>query len=966
MKNITNKKFSLKPVVAALALATAAGAAYAAPTVNQMPGAGQLQAVSLGSAGTSITGNVIGAPITGLVNGATIGVDGKVVLRWGGTGAPVDAANPVGFNLGSNATLTFSAISGGSAVLNIDASGNASQIYGNLVSSVVPYGFAPAMFISNANGIVVGAGARIVAPSGVGLIGANLNNTTSVNDFVGNNGWVIPAAPAYGNSFVSFGAVPTTGNVTIAGAINGDAVLNLPAKYIFVAGNNISVLNTGNLFGTAVAIEAGLVASPQLAAVGGLSNQTVNRLWNVDSGNVAACCYVGPGPGEINVAAGAIGNVTNEGSISAAGLSMADYLLIAAKGNIRSGVLGSTDTQVGLYSDQGTYISSYSDTSKIELYNVVSGYTTNKTLPFLYVNAFTLGPTGFRPDVTIEAIKPGAQPSAITTTDEVFIFGGNVVINSTINHAFNPPGVNGRDLVIDGSKSVTISKDVGAGDGVYITSGGPLTISGNVISDLDGLAGGNIYITNTGANAPTTISGLLGVPATTSDPIEVYTNGPTTFTSTSTVINVNGYVDIHNDGTGAGNFTTLAGDIFAGDWFHVQNSLSKANKPLTISGDIIAVNGLDVDNVGGSAGNTTTISGTLTSLNSYVDVYHLGLPTGKLTISGSVSADTYAYLFSDGHAQIGMVDAGIDIYATVYGTTFNIDGPWTAGNEIDIYSPIAQTKLTPAAVLTAPDVYLTGLSFKGVNDAGNSYANLSEKPTAQIVTNYLEVDLTGSINGPIAGTTNWLVNSMDIAPLFTLAPVGVSITAHGGGFQAVNLRVLGDAWVDSGATTTPFIGVPLTSGGLPAGGLQGNLGSQLIVQADGYLEVYGTPTGSVFGPPQAFQWPGGAVFKAGTTLQTFTPIYNAWSVASPPFGGVFFEAPYIAMGGIIATSGTAWANFSTQPVTGDPVVYQIRQLSPTAFGFVATSEFVHNAYSFTVTGGAPCVVTGPTTWTACP
>jgi hypothetical protein len=290
---------------------------------------------------------------------------------------------------------------------------------------------------------------------------------------------------------------------------------------------------------------------------------------------------------------------------------------------------------------------------------------------------------------------------------------------------------------------------------------------------------------------------------------------------------------------------------------------------------------------------------------------------------------------------------------------------WAAGFS-PAFAYVAPDALTPAAVLTAPEVYLTDLSFKGVNASGNTYTALSEKPAAQIVTNYLEVDLTGSINGPIAGTTNWLVNSMDVAPLNTLGAVGLSISAHGGGFQAVNLRVLGDAWVDSGRTTTPFIGVPLTTGGLPAGGLQGNLGSQLIVQADGYLEVYGTPTFSLFGPPQAFQWPGGAVFKAGTTLQTFTPIYNAWSVASPPFGGVFFEAPYIALGGIIATSGTAWANFSTQPVTGDPVVYQIRQLTPTAFGFEATTEFVHNAYSHTVTGGAPCIVTGPTTWTACP
>ena len=93
------------------------------------------------------------------------------------------------------------------------------------------------------------------------------------------------------------------------------------------------------------------------------------------------------GTGDINVAAGATGNVTNEGSISAAGVALDEYLLIGAKGNVRSGVLGSTDTQVGLFSDQGTYIvDSYSNTGKVELYNVVSGYTTNKTLPFLAVN----------------------------------------------------------------------------------------------------------------------------------------------------------------------------------------------------------------------------------------------------------------------------------------------------------------------------------------------------------------------------------------------------------------------------------------------------------------------------------------------------------------------------------------------------------------------------------------------------
>ena len=243
-------KFALTPVATALAFALSAGAAVAAPTPNQMPGAGQLQAISLGSAGTNLTGTVIGTPITGLVSGALIGIDGKVVLRWGGAGAPVDATNPAGFNLGSNASLFFGAISANSAVLNIDASGNASQLYGNLVSTTAVYGFAPTIAVANANGIVVAAGARIVVPppSGLFLLGVDMNNATSVNEFVANNGWILPNPPTLGTSHISYGAVSPNGNISIAGAINGDLVTNTPTSYIFVGGNNIDVLNTGNLF----------------------------------------------------------------------------------------------------------------------------------------------------------------------------------------------------------------------------------------------------------------------------------------------------------------------------------------------------------------------------------------------------------------------------------------------------------------------------------------------------------------------------------------------------------------------------------------------------------------------------------------------------------------------------------------------------------------------------------------------
>lgn len=99
MTSVVNQKFALKPVVAALALATAAGAAYAAPTPNQMPGAGDVTNVSLGS--TTPLG-----PIIDLVNPTTITVDGKVVIKWGNP-ASAESKNPFGFNLGSNAALFF-------------------------------------------------------------------------------------------------------------------------------------------------------------------------------------------------------------------------------------------------------------------------------------------------------------------------------------------------------------------------------------------------------------------------------------------------------------------------------------------------------------------------------------------------------------------------------------------------------------------------------------------------------------------------------------------------------------------------------------------------------------------------------------------------------------------------------------------------------------------------------------------
>jgi len=973
MTSVVNTKFAVKPVTAALALAMSAGVALAAPTPNQMPGAGIVVGASLGS------GVPVGAKYLNMVSGDNILVDGKVVIRWGKSSdwAPGDeTTNPYGFNLGSNALLGFYGTTAGSAVLNIDASGNPSQIFGTLQAhDNGGAGFVPQLFLSNANGIVVGAGGRIVAPAGVGLIGANMDNSVSINDFTANNDvWVNPNPPALGNSYLTFGALPTSGatpgKIEIGGYINGDLVTNDPAKYILVAGNNVNVLNTGNIFGEKVIINAGVIATASTATVNGVTNTTVNRLFNVDTSTEIAFGSVGSAPYELTISGPAgSGNIVNEGSISARGLGINDVISLQGAGNIRSGIDGNNDTLVGLFSDQGVWIDSYSNDSTIQLYNVIAGYTTNKTLPYLEVNFYATNQPGsitaqsFRSDVLVKAITPGIQPSSITTLEDVSIWGGNVTIASTINHTLAADGSpNGDyDLTLDATEALVVSADVGAGANVYLRAGTDMTISGNVISDTDGNGYGGIY--GEGGTGLTRVSGDLTVMGYDDIHFDVYND--TEFSGVSTT-NSGDFI-LHNYGQGADNKTTISGDIFSGDGVYITQYLSPLNAPVLISGNIVADGNIEISNLGSSFGNTTTVTGDVTSIFGNVAITNLGLLTGMLETSGVVSASGLVALTSDGDAKIGEV-WGSNILTTVGGLNLEVNGPWTAGTSATILSPLALAKFTPDGVVQAPAVTLAGLTYRGVDADGAAYQSSADKPDAQFITNIFTVTVAGNINAPLdsaVNPSNWPLNSMDIAPLVTLAPVLVSVTANGGGFQAVNLHVLGNAIFDTGGTTTPFIGVPLTTGGFPSGGLQGNLGSQLIVQADGSLTIIGTPTGSLTGPATAAQWPGGAAFIAGTTLQLLTPFYNAWTTESPAFGGSFFTAPVISLNSYIATSGTAWANFSTQPVTGNPTVYQIRQLGTNAFGFAATEAFVQNDYMSTVAGGPICFVTGPSTWTAC-
>ena len=145
-------------VAIALAIGSTAAMATTPPAVGQLPGKGGIVS------GHVAAGKVVNGQQTITIGNASDTAAANAVINWG-SGSAINAGGLGGFNIGAAARLAFTDGSGhGAAVLNIDSSGNPSQIYGKLS------GTGTSVFVANANGIVVGSGASLSSTAGVGLI----------------------------------------------------------------------------------------------------------------------------------------------------------------------------------------------------------------------------------------------------------------------------------------------------------------------------------------------------------------------------------------------------------------------------------------------------------------------------------------------------------------------------------------------------------------------------------------------------------------------------------------------------------------------------------------------------------------------------------------------------------------------------------------------------------------------------
>ena len=377
--------FKRTTLAAAIALTFATQAAFAGtPSSNQLPGKGVVTSGSV----TSSNKNV---PSSGA---ETITLGKNTVITWGGSGTPkINTGQPGGFNIGSQAALTFS---GSYPVLNIDASGNPSQIMGSLKST-------GDLFVANGNGIIVsGSGASITSTGGmVGLLGdsssSSLNypsgglNTNSTYDGISING-------------------QSGGNVTVSknASISGSTVL-------IASGGNVNVgdLSAVTSSGTSTAhtvLSAGLPINPT-----GFTSNNTNAVLTVSGQAQAYTTF------------------QSAGKLVTTNTSSKNYTDFATKTQNN----GTLTLKIGTLDNEGTLYATNLNPSSSKFNTLNNGVINLATQSIIHLNGNVTNNGQFN----IDSVSLGGS-GGLQVTKQLYglvkIQGGNLTNNGTIDGSYSP------------------------------------------------------------------------------------------------------------------------------------------------------------------------------------------------------------------------------------------------------------------------------------------------------------------------------------------------------------------------------------------------------------------------------------------------------------------------------------------------------------------------------------------------
>ncbi|WP_437559103.1 beta strand repeat-containing protein [Acidithiobacillus sulfuriphilus] len=735
-------KRRLNTIAVSVALALSAPAAFALPTIapTQLPGNG---AVVYGTATASAA--VVTNTNTGTV---TVG-SAATVINWGATtGATLfSGSSTPGFNIGASAAVIFNNNSAGTAqVLNVDVTGNPTQIYGALSATtggLATAGDAPTIFVANANGIVVGNGAVINAPMGLGLVNADLSGSAAQSlatmgvlplSFQGATGGVSISAGADLHGIGSFLLVAGAGTVNIAGTVGTTATEpNVP---LYIDGGVGGYATTGGFYqhdeGTASSLSTLTTSNYNNGFVYQDAPTTVNlNLGTTQSAyNLVNHSMIGVN-GDLNVS-GNIANIANS-KISWAGTFTNTGIL---QSGTQSGV--SLAPYTG-YTDLTSYNGIYNNTTQAAYGGFVnaSGAILNAG-SYLYFTGASFDNEG-----TINLGGASYNEITITATQGNITLGGTIsLINTGTTASPNHPYLGYVDLYADSIVGQTVNINAalaGVTESVYVSA-----TNLNVNAPVSVGSGGSFYFE------------AMGSKNTAAAPVMNSMN----VSSTGSISAGDVYIDTTNNGYQSVTNLTVNGSIAATassgavKLGYVQSSNGSFNAINNLSGaGFISGNNIDFANLIGSVNNIT--SGQILSNGFQLKAG----PSGTANISASLVGN---------HPQGFNVKVTGNVVLDSGGTSATSE----TGNGFSVTPP---ANLNSRLVVQATGNMLVNADTAGMSGGEFQVPGLVYLLANQSLTVNTTIDNAYTTNAPV-GYGVWLLSPVinDLYPIFTNGNSGVN------------------------------------------------------------------------------------------------------------------------------------------------------------------------------------------------
>ena len=889
-------RFAARPLSAAVLMALATPAAFAAVTATQLPGVGY---VVQGS--SSVTGSVATNTLT--INPASTA---PVVIQWGGSApaatvaATINGSGTAGFNIGAQATVKFTAAASKTApILNIDATGNPSMILGTMTAAGA---FASPVYVANANGIVVGASAVIDLPAGLGLINANENTTNAIALFTATGSNVaIDFTGATGGVTVSAGA--DLNGVSTGLLIAGAGNVNVNGAFVSQAGTTVYSINDK----APLTIDGGVGGYATVTAFTAEDNiKNPSGAFNsLASGSVAAGYKTAYYTDAANTSVGLNLGTSQSPYDANSAVTSTGGLQVLAYGNINvaSGSNISTVNRVSSGSHQPTFewTGTFTNNGTLNF-----GDQTNSTLipESTYVMELGYGFNSAGSD-NLNVVNPNSYGQPIYGDSSMGMSAGAFVNAST-------GLLNGGSLWFQGA-SFTNNGTIQLGEGTNVPSINIEAFSGNVS------LGGTVAVVNTpngtyASSAPFLNGVFINAANTAGQTVNIDTTLPTVGAQPvviqATNVNVNNSITISNKG---------ASGVGDADFVFTPYSLQNASAA-PVSGSFVL-----------SSGATISASGNL--IMGAADngaIVHTSTPTVLVTSSSTVP-NYYGTPAQTGHGP-------------AY-TSFQINGNMLASGLGNTNGGLAAFGGTGSQNSATFNVNGSGSITAGSLIFNNLLGSVNNITTGQILANGFKV------NAPTGGEVNISVSADGSAPQGFNLNVNGNAAISSGDTQAVLTQT------PAGNSTYAQYLMPANansnlvvqaSGNLTVNAGYGtdnySLGSTALFQWPGlvYLQANGGQLISTTAIANAYAAQASTghagVFLIASNITDNSPIYTNGNA------GVVFAAPYSASAGIYPYAQTINGVNPTLANPGLPTVY-FATPNPTVananFSFQVLSSFTN-------------------------